>query len=298
MEIANRSQQYTTRRPNYDSKPQPADRGTSKGGDNSYDFKGREGFDDNFLGVSMPLPQLDDSIKDKAATLLADPSKTELEYTHFSIVQNKERRAPFFTAANVDGAQWHETGRDGKWGFDGRIDRKFQLGPEAYGGNNFDKGHMTRRRDPMWGADANNGSDDTFVYTNCALQHSALNQHKWLNLENFVLDRAIASKSKVNVFTGPVFTEEDPKFDNKGKMSEPTQIPRAFWKMAVWNDPAKGLVGEAYVMSQDELLGGKGGAGKALEELSKPEDFQPYRIPVEQLSKITHINFGPITNQP
>jgi DNA/RNA endonuclease G (NUC1) len=99
----------------------------------------------------------------------------------------------------------------------------------------------------------------------------------------------------MSVFTGPVLRSDDPKFDNHGKMSSPTQIPTAFWKVAVWNEPGKGLVGEGYVMSQADIL--KGNSSGALIELTKPEDFKPFRVSLENIEKMTSIHFGPIKDQ-
>ena len=237
------------------------------------------------------------AIADRVAHLTKDPSKTELEYTHYSVIQDKERRCPMITAANVDGSQYFEIERDGTWVFDGRIPREYQLGNEAYKNNPIDKGHMTRRKDPMWGDQqtASRGSADTFVYTNCALQHSELNQHEWLDLENFILNRAVENKQKVSVFTGPVLNENDPSFNNKGKVSPPTQMPMAFWKVAVWNEPGQGLKGEAYVMSQKDIIG-HGDAQPTDFHMTKAEEFAKYRVSLQDLEKMTSIHFGPIKN--
>ena len=87
-------------------------------------YENREGYDENFLGARLEMPQLDPSVADQASKRIDDPNKSELEYTHFSIVQNKERKMPFFTAVNIDGAQVKEVERSGKWLFDPRIPRE------------------------------------------------------------------------------------------------------------------------------------------------------------------------------
>ncbi|MBN9416293.1 MAG: DNA/RNA non-specific endonuclease [Candidatus Eremiobacteraeota bacterium] len=259
------------------------------------DFPNREGYQANFLGVNLPLPTLDPELEAKAATLKDDPSSHELKYTHFSVIQHKERRTPLLTAVNVDGSQYVEHERDGKWVFDSRIDRKYQLGNEVYSNNSIDKGHMVRRRDPMWGPDGEKGQDDTFVYTNASLQHSELNQKNWLDLENHVLNGAINDHKKITVFTGPVLLEDDPKFDNKGKVDPPTQMPRAFYKVAVEPDGKGGLQGAAYVMHQDDLIGKEGNGGQNHVELT---NFDQFRVTIKQLEDLTHINFGDIHDAP
>ncbi len=265
-----------------------------EGGLTFRDFPNREGYQADFLGVNLPLPTLDPELETKAAPLKSDPSSHELKYTHFSVIQHKERRTPLLTAVNVDGNQYVEHERDGKWVFDGRIERKYQLGNEAYANNSIDKGHMVRRRDPMWGSDAEKGQDDTFVYTNASLQHADLNQKNWLDLENHVLNGAINAHKKVTVFTGPVLREDDPTFDNKGKIDPPTQMPRAFYKVAVEPDGKGGLQGAAYVMHQDDLVN-RQASGEQHIELT---NFDQFRVTIKELEDMTHINFGDIKDAP
>jgi endonuclease G, mitochondrial len=254
------------------------------------DFPGRKGYDPNFLGVNLPLPQLDDSIRQTAAQLLSDPTQIELKYNHFSVVQNKERATPMMTSVNIDGEQFQDLERKGTWVFDGRIAREYQMGKAAYSDNDFDRGHLVRRKDAQWGPDAAGGSNDTFVYTNCGLQHSYLNQKTWLDVENSVLYGAVATKEKKTVFSGPVLCEDDPVFDNGGKLELPTKIPQAFWKVEVWKDPSEGLQAEAFVISQKELIGQPG--SKIPYEHMTPMQLQTHRVTMEQLEEMTHIHFG------
>lgn len=254
-----------------------------------------KGYDEDFLDIHLPLPQVDEEYQDQIAHLKSDPGKTELEYTHFSIVMNKMRRTAMFTAVNIDGAQYNAQKRDGKWDYDPRIDSQHQLGRDAYSNNPFDRGHLVRRRAPMWGPNARRASRDTFAYTNAALQHSTLNQHHWLDLENHILSLARNNKSKITVFTGPVLKETDPTFNNKGKMGKPTQIPTAFWKVMVWNDPDEGLKSESFIMSQEkQARTGKGQRPRG----GHLEDFTPFRIPLDELEELTHLDFGDIIDSP
>lgn len=249
----------------------------------------RNGYDENFLGTELPLPSVDPSVGDQVASRLDDPGKNELEYTNFSVVMNKERRMPFFTAVNVDGAKVKEIERSGKWLFDARIAREHQLGNEAYAKNDIDRGHMVRRRDATWGDKAEQGSSDTFVYTNAAPQHVNLNQDEWLDLENRILQRAQAEGKRMTVLTGPVFADDDPQFNNNGMMDKPVKMPQDFWKVVVWKDPEKGLQSEAFVMSQKKDLEGTGVAG---EELVSEQDFNTYRVPLAKLEEMTKLRFN------
>lgn len=253
-------------------------------------FPGRNGYDTAFLGRDLPLPKVDASVQDQVATLIGKPNESELTYTNFSIVMNKERRQAFFTAVNIDGAKVVDVPRNGKWTTDGRIAREHQMGNEAYSSNPIDRGHMVRRRDPVWGPNAEQASNDTFAYTNAGLQHGSLNQKIWLDLENHVLDQAKSKGQKLTVMTGPVFADDDPSFDNRGRM-EPTQMPQEFWKVVVWNDPKEGLKGAAFVQSQKEYVN----RGLFKSEFESGE-MSVYQMPLKDLEKMTKLSFGDIVD--
>lgn len=251
------------------------------------DFPGRTGVDPNFLGVPFQLPKIDASVADQVAELIGKPGETELKYGNFSIVMNGVRRQPFYTVVNIDGPKVVDVPRDGDWTIDSRIRRDQQLGNEAYKNNDIDKGHQVRRRDAGWGPNAHRSANDTFAYTNASLQHAALNQKEWLELENHVLDQVKAKGMKATVLTGPVMKDNDPKWDNKGKM-EPTQMPQEFWKVVVWNDPQDGLKGAAFVLSQTDFVN-PGGLFKSSFEEGR---FGVYQVPIDQLEKMTRLDFG------
>jgi endonuclease G len=71
------------------------------------DYARRTGYDEGFLGVSVPLPALSAAQK-KVAARNARAKKGdnpyELAYEHFSAIMNGNRRLAFFTATNIDGA--------------------------------------------------------------------------------------------------------------------------------------------------------------------------------------------------
>lgn len=224
---------------------------------------------------------------------LDDPGNPELTYRNFSVVMHKERRQALFTAVNIDGSSLKSPSRDGlEWTIDTRIPRDQQLGNEAYLHNPIDRGHLVKRLDPVWGEHSDQANADSFAYTNSGLQHAMLNQREWAKLENHVLRHADAHDQKMTVMTGPVFQDSDRRFDNKGKMETPVQVPEAFWKMAVWNDPDEGLKAVAFVLSQKDLLDQSGIFKTDLE----PGRFRIYQVPIDDLSRLTDLDFGDLNS--
>ena len=267
-------------------------------GELSSNYPNRNGYDENFLGKPLPLPTLSPALKDKVAYRLDQPDNPVLDYTNFSIVMNKDRRQAFFTAVNIDGSQTKSIPRNGEWTIDGRIPRDAQLGNEAYQSNSIDRGHLVRRNDPALGSRASQAINDTFAYTNASMQHEALNQKEWLALEDHVLGSAKALGQKMTVLTGPIFRDDDPKFDNKGAVKPPTQIPMQFYKVVVWNDKKDGLKAAAFVLSQEDLVHRDRSLFKGD---FNPGRFDVYQVPLQELEDMTQMKFGPlgnVTNEP
>ncbi len=252
-------------------------------------FPGRNGYDKDFLGASLPLPTLDPSLREQAAPLLENPEDVELKYTNFSIVMNKERKQAMLTVVNIDGSKSEDVPRSGDWSIDGRIAREHQLGNEGYTHNPLDRGHLVRRSDPVWGDQARQASEDTFVFTNAALQHADLNQKEWLDLENHVLSHARTADEKITVFTGPVLAADDPRFDNDGRLNKPVQIPEEFWKVVVWKDDQGELRTAAFVLSQEELIEDKNSLFQSSFDSGR---FSVYQVPLDDLEDKIKMDFG------
>ena len=239
-------------------------------------YSGAAGYDAAFLGegFDVPLPQVKDAA-DVAETL---EGGKELDYTHFSIVMSRSRRLAYYSAVNIDGSQLVEVKRSNdKWYFDPRLAREFQSGPELYAQNDLDRGHLTRRQDPNWGRDAVQANAHTFHFTNSAPQHKGLNQKTWLSLEDYILENAGANGFKVNVFTGPVFREDDMLYRNEFR------IPAEFWKVAVMAKEDGTLSATAYLLTQRDLIGD-------LEFVYGP--FQTFQVPVALLDRLAGIDFS------
>ncbi|MBT2667295.1 DNA/RNA non-specific endonuclease [Bacillus sp. ISL-4] len=238
------------------------------------------GYDTKFLGDNneVPHPKFRSDLKQDIVTQRNDD--TVLNYTHFSIVMSKSRRLSYYTVVNIDGNKLVNIGRENKWNFDPRIEEKYQCGPELYDNNDIDKGHLVRRRDPVWGDNANEANKDTFHYTNSSPQHKDLNQKTWLELEDYILENADKFNLKVTVFTGPVFRGDDIIYRN-------VQIPAEFWKVAVMVKENGELSATAYLQTQKNLIDNL--------EFAYGE-FKTYQIKVSTIENLTGLDFGNLRN--
>jgi endonuclease G len=243
------------------------------------DYADRTGYDSAFLGIDVPPPAPGDAIREDVITV-EDPRgepTTLLPYAHFSVCMSKSRRMCFFTACNVHGGRLQDMSRAGiRWVFDPRLDDELQAGDDLYRDNDLDRGHQVRRLDPVWGDDAETANGDTFHFTNSCPQHKDLNQKTWNDLEDYVLDNAGKHELKVNVFTGPVFRDDDPEYRD-------FRLPLEFWKVVVMVKDDGQLSATAYVLSQADLVTG-------LEFVFG--EFRTYQVPLTDIERWTHLDFG------
>src|SRR4030095_13075758 len=233
------------------------------------------GYDLDSLGISVPPPVPGDSIRNDVVTVEDAPSEsaTLLPYTHFSVCMSQSRRMCFFTACNVHGGRLQDMGRAGiPWRFDPRIDKELQAGDELYRNNDLDRGHLVRRLDPVWGNDAEAANEDTLRFTNSSPQHKHMHQKIWNDLEDYVLDNAGKHELKVNVFTGPVFRDDDPEYRE-------FRLPLDFWKVVVMVKDDGELSVTAYVLSQADMITG-------LEFVFG--EFRTYQVPLTDVESWTH----------
>jgi len=254
------------------------------------------GYDESFLGEGMnvPLPSVVGDAKENVLTIPGTGEKVR-HYTHFSIVMNKERKLAFFTANNIDGSSLRDDIKRGKWEIDEVIGAENQLGNSVYSGNSLDKGHMVRRRDVVWGSkdEASKANQETFYYANAVPQHGALNQNKWHDLENWLLQRADQQKKRLTVFTGPVLADDDVKYRGE-------KIPGDFWKIIVLErESDHKLAACAFMMSQKEYLRNMEGknrhnnqGGSESNQFVQTSQVAPYQVTLDEIEKLTSIDFG------
>lgn len=222
-------------------------------------LSGRKGYDENFLGIKVPLPIPETSLQNALAevyTGIGPNGKHVLDYTHFSVMYHKKKQLPVCTAVNIDGRTNliglpHEERSGDSWDPDDRIkegSNSFQFGNADYRGTKFQKGHMVRYFDPAWGktqAIKETAMLDTFYYTNCCPQVAYYNAVVWNYLEDYYIARAVFQDKKITVFSGPVF--------NKAKMIGNLLVPMNFWKVVVYKKGDKpGALG--FIMSHERYL--------------------------------------------
>jgi endonuclease G len=269
-------------------------------------YASRTGYNPNFLGVAIPIPQPKDH------GIIAPTRKGEkvLPYQNFSIMMNAERRLAHITASNVTAdpklkrpdptKQYTRKALSGlgkndqeRWFLDPRLDDKFQL-PDVFFTRDrgaFDKGHIVRREDVAWGATYDQlvrGNGDSYHVTNCSPQIAEYNQssrgvENWGDLENHVL--ASAASEKLAQFAGPVLDPDDRVFVGAGggRVKLRARIPSRFWKVIV-SRIEEGLAAFGFVLEQDL-------SDVEFEEFQVPQEFVTHMFPLADIEAMAGIAF-------
>jgi endonuclease G len=234
------------------------------------------GYDDAFLGIPVPLP-----------TPLGDMAVRELRYPRFTVLLEPQRRFAVATGVNIDGELLLDLERRGRWELDPRIAASEQAGPAVYDGNDLDRGHLVRRRDPGWGtaAEVREATAATFFYTNAAPQAAGFNQSKelWLGLEDHILEYAQATDQRISVFTAPVLAPDDPPYRG-------IRVPRRYWKVAAWSPGPGQLASAGFVLDQSELIDT---SDRAVTPLGA---FRTFQAPIRDIEQLAGVDFGPLAD--
>lgn len=187
-------------------------------------------------GHEIPLPSYGERIR---------PSVYGDGYIHHSrhsLLFNENRGLAFISAHNIDGASLSSpqyTSRSFR--LDPLINTDLQIDNDrgyresndgVFGPNPWDRGHLARRKTISWGseAEASQAERESDYWSNIAPQHENLHDDAWGKIEDWMLGRVEHGNQLACVFTGPVFTEDDPKHNN-GPNEETIQIPAGFWKV-------------------------------------------------------------------
>lgn len=237
----------------------------------------RMGYDAGFLGIEVAMPRaMDASDAPASETVL-------LEYVHFSVALDQRRRLARVTGVNVDGARLVELERGGdEWLLDERIPAGWQAGPEIYARNDFDRGHLVRRRDPVWGEAvvAERANADTFHYTNAAPQASGFNQSRelWLGLEDHVLAFADVNRLRLSVFTAPVLGADDPPYRG-------IRVPLRFYKVVAWRSGDE-LAAAGFVLDQSPLVDTREARPPAVGAPPELGPFRTFQVPIAEIAAL------------
>lgn len=194
------------------------------------------GYDATFIpGEDIPLPSLGPS-----ASKAAFNDGQIIRHSRFSLVFHRQRGFALYTAHNIDGETLFPEGtilRDDDFRIDPDIPHELQIdNRRGYKGthNPWDRGHLVRRASLHWGNldEAKRSDNESFFWTNIAPQHNRLHQSSWGKIERWMVGWADEHNQRCCVFTGPVFTPDDPGHQNFSDQ-EPIRIPAAFWKIMV-----------------------------------------------------------------
>ncbi len=242
--------------------------------------KSCRGYDQDFLETKIKTPKLSSS--NKKISYLENGSEI-VDYTHFSLALNKERKFPFWVAWNIDGMNLKKVSRKGiSFVLDPDIPSEFQAGNNLYSNNRLDRGHVARRADLVWGDldEAKKANKDSFYFTNITPQMDDFNRSTsgglWGNLENSVYDEIDVDKLRVSVFSGPIFRDTD-------QLYRGLQIPLDFWKVLVYVDQGK-LKAKGFVLTQnlDDL------------EALELEEFKVYQVALREIEERCGVRFDSI----
>lgn len=267
-------------------------------------YSNRDGYQPDFLdGASIALAEIIAPRVAEVAPLRNGKQGAEalLNYQHFSLLMNAQRRLAFFTATNIDGASYISIDRGSgqpslleeadRWVEDSRIDSRYVTGQAFYSEFSrwFDRGHLTRRSDPTWGTatEAVRANKDTFHFTNCSPQHFRFNQslQYWQGVERYILESGVLeSKRKVSVLTGPVLNEQWRQYAD-------WQVPLMFWKVVLRIGPSGRPQATALLVSQADLLDEPRRLLPQAQSAQRP-DVDEYRVTVSALETLTGLNFA------
>ncbi|MEX6690033.1 DNA/RNA non-specific endonuclease [Danxiaibacter flavus] len=255
-----------------------------------------KGYQSNFLkGHNIPMPKTQDSIK-KFLAKINGTDDPVLKYYNYSSIFHSVRMMPLISAINVDGnpnKRLDTSKRKDVWLRDTRLSFDIQLDDAYYRNSGFEKGHMSRREDANWGAtadDAKRNADLTCMYTNACPQVATINKSTrkglWGKLETIVLEKGAnlenGKTSKITVFNGPIFNDDDPVFRG-------IQVPMEFFKIVLWLTDNGDLKATAFKLSQADNVD-----NIDFEQLNLDEnvEFKEYQISIKSLQRKTKIDFS------
>ncbi|MFB5676110.1 DNA/RNA non-specific endonuclease [Paenibacillus terreus] len=240
-----------------------------------------KGYDPLFLGTDhqIDFPTLTGKVKEHALK-----GGEIFDFTHFSLVMNKETKFALYSIAIVDKYKHRNIERgNNDWHYDERIGKNNQVGDELYEQNDWDRGHLTRRYDICWGDQAEQANYDSFCWANITLQHHDFNTGIWNDLENWLLDY-VEDGGEMIVTTGPVHKDNDSEYCGVHQPSGcKIKVPYGFWKSITFVDQNQSLRTLAFIIRQYK------NAHDNLATRFKP--LKTYQVPLTTITRETEIEF-------
>ena len=248
---------------------------------------GGTGYDPQFIGVRLPVPVAATAVV-RNDLIGADGTRIA-HYTHFSLSMRKSRRLPAFVAWNIHGEITKPASKSASWQLDPRVPADVQIDNALYEGTVFDRGHIAKREDLLWGgADlAARANDDSFCYTNATPQHEKFNRLApalWKSLEDEIFKQVDVADLRIALVGGPILAADDRPFLPPGapRGAAPVLIPRQFFKIVAYRDNADNRVKAlAFRLSQASLLE-RAPTGRL--DLSK---FKMFQVDVREIEALT-----------
>jgi endonuclease G len=261
------------------------------------DYSTCTGFEEEFMGIRIPMPVPSARLRKQLAFLKDAPGSFTLKYHHFSTILHAVRRVPVLSAINVHGKHRYAAlgsgTRKDNWLRDSRVDYDAQLDDRWYARSGFDKGHLSRREDAEWGASmalAKAAADITCSYANAVPQVPAFNRAmmgyngQWGQLEKKLLEAGVKNESarsaRICVFSGPVFLDDDPVYAS-------VQVALGGFKVVAWFNQNGALRATAFHLSQGTLV-----EGIEFEALNFDKLFKLQQVPLAWVESATGLAFA------
>ncbi|MGF1728460.1 DNA/RNA non-specific endonuclease [Photobacterium kasasachensis] len=246
------------------------------------------GYDPEFLsGFNIELPRP----KTNLDVALARSDKLRegyiADYPNYSVMINgdEDKRSPALVAFMFDQDLFKKTKRKNNWRNDRRYRREDVLGSSYYS-QTWNRGHMARRHTAAYGhtqQEAQRNSDETFYYTNAALQHENLNQDEWLSLEDDARDLD-THDGRVLSFNGCIYGKFDRSVTPEGEPM--AKVPAGFFKVLAFLNKDEELEVQAFIQYQDkEELRDKRGSQR------QGYDNVIYQVSVMEVEELTGLIF-------
>lgn len=248
----------------------------------------RLGYNKTFLGEDyfIELPKINS--KDLNLDMVLNNGEV-FNFTHFSLIMHKVLKSAIYVAYNVDKASLKNIKRKDYWHYDEKIGKENQIGNDIYKNNEWDRGHLARRKDICWGSleEAVLANYDSFCWANISIQHKKFNQGIWNKLENFIFDKICdhSKEKRLSVFTGPINGEGSIKYCGKDKpLTCSTIIPIGFWKTIFYIDNEGKLKSNSFIIKQDKYL--------KRNLISEFAMFQTYEVVLSDIMALTGLEFN------